>query len=138
MDNKFDKLIAKFKAIKEELNKNVNQSYGDGANMAMAEKNPDKKQDADLGEEVEKLVERHMKDNKTAERKEGHKWVAKAADEMMKWSEHGQWKLDKGAVFVPSKGDGKAEAGRKAYNAKVLAGMQPKPAAPIAPKLKVI
>lgn len=40
-----------------------------------AEKNPDKEDDAKLGEKVEAVVERHMMDNKAAEQKEGHKIV---------------------------------------------------------------
>lgn len=40
--------------------------------------NPDEKQDAKLGEAVEHLCEEHMVENKDAERKEGHKLVAKA------------------------------------------------------------
>ena len=39
--------------------------------------NPDKAADADLGEEIEKLVERHAQKNKRAERKEGHKLLGK-------------------------------------------------------------
>ena len=39
--------------------------------------NPDEKSDAQLGEDVEHLVERHFEENKEAERKEGHKLVAK-------------------------------------------------------------
>ena len=41
--------------------------------MGKAE-NPDEKQDAQLGEDVEHLCEDHMMENKDAERKEGHKW----------------------------------------------------------------
>lgn len=40
--------------------------------------NPDEKQDAKLGEEVEHLCEDHMVRNASAERKEGHKLVSKA------------------------------------------------------------
>ena len=43
------------------------------------EKNPDMKADARLGENVEHIVERHMNDNKEAERKEGHE-MSKGAD----------------------------------------------------------
>jgi len=44
------------------------------------EKNPDKEADARLGEEVEDAVERHFKENKEAEQKEGHKLMAKNED----------------------------------------------------------
>jgi hypothetical protein len=40
--------------------------------------NPDEKQDAKLGEDVEHLCEEHMMANKAAERKEGHKLVQKS------------------------------------------------------------
>lgn len=43
------------------------------------EKNPDQAADAKLGEKVEHDVEQHMQENAAAERKEGHKMVAKAA-----------------------------------------------------------
>lgn len=51
--------------------------------LALSEKldkaeNPDEKQDAQLGEDVEHLCEDHMLANKAAERKEGHKIVAKS------------------------------------------------------------
>lgn len=46
-------------------------------NLAKKE-NPDEKQDAKLGEEVEHLCEDHMIENAGAERKEGHKSVSKA------------------------------------------------------------
>jgi hypothetical protein len=50
--------------------------------IAMSEKmgkaeNPDQKQDAQLGEDVEHLCEDHMMANRAAERKEGHKIVKK-------------------------------------------------------------
>ncbi len=45
-----------------------------GKKMGKAE-NPDEKQDAELGEEVEHLCETHMKENKAAEIKEGHKFA---------------------------------------------------------------
>jgi hypothetical protein len=45
--------------------------------LAKAE-NPDEKQDAKLGEEVEHLCEDHMIENKAAEKKEGHKLVQKS------------------------------------------------------------
>jgi hypothetical protein len=41
------------------------------------EKNPDKEADARLGEEVEEAVERHFKENKEDEQKEGHKLMVK-------------------------------------------------------------
>lgn len=44
---------------------------------SMNKANPDKEEDADLGEEVEQLVERHAKKNKAAERKEGHELLGK-------------------------------------------------------------
>lgn len=52
--------------------------------LAMSEElgkaeNPDEKQDAKLGEDVEHLCEDHMMENKAAERKEGHK-IVKAED----------------------------------------------------------
>lgn len=40
--------------------------------------NPDEKEDAKLGEDVEHLCEDHFKENADAERKEGHKLVAKS------------------------------------------------------------
>jgi hypothetical protein len=43
--------------------------------LAMSEKNPDASADAELGERIEHLCEKHMMDNKDAERKEGHKIV---------------------------------------------------------------
>lgn len=46
--------------------------------------NPDEKQDAKLGEEVEGLCERHMKDNRAAERKEGHSIVKSEMCKMCK------------------------------------------------------
>jgi hypothetical protein len=46
-------------------------------NLAKKE-NPDEKQDAQLGEDVENLCEDHMIANKDAERKEGHRLVSKA------------------------------------------------------------
>ena len=47
------------------------------ANIYKAE-NPDKKEDAELGEKIEALVEDHAEENKAAERKEGHKLLGKA------------------------------------------------------------
>lgn len=48
-----------------------------GKKMGKAE-NPDEKEDAELGENVEHLVEDHMIDNADAERKEGHKIMKKS------------------------------------------------------------
>lgn len=45
------------------------------AKSELVKSNPDAKQDAELGEAVEGLCERHMLENKDAERKEGHKLV---------------------------------------------------------------
>jgi hypothetical protein len=47
------------------------------APMALGEKNPDEKADAKLGEKVEHDVEDHMRANKDAEKKEGHKIMFK-------------------------------------------------------------
>lgn len=41
--------------------------------MTLKAENPDKEEDAKLGEQVERDVEQHMRANKDAERKEGHK-----------------------------------------------------------------
>lgn len=46
------------------------------AKMGKAE-NPDKDADAELGEKVEKDVEKHFEENKAAEKQEGHKLMAK-------------------------------------------------------------
>ncbi len=46
--------------------------------------NPDEKADAKLGEEVEHLTEKHMLDNKAAEKKEGHKIVKSEPKKMKK------------------------------------------------------
>jgi hypothetical protein len=56
----------------EDMNKGTAQP---APSLAMSEKNPDERQDAQLGEDVEGLCERHMQENKGAERKEGHKLV---------------------------------------------------------------
>jgi hypothetical protein len=58
------------------------ESLEDGLNkpqVLMSEANPDEKQDAKLGENVEHLVEDHMIANKPAEQKEGHKIFQKNA-----------------------------------------------------------
>lgn len=47
--------------------------HGPKGNLPKAEKNPDEKADAALGEKVEHDVEQHFKENAAAERKEGHK-----------------------------------------------------------------
>ncbi len=44
--------------------------------------NPDKEQDAQLGEKVENDVEEHMKDNADAEREEGHEIMKKPGEKM--------------------------------------------------------
>lgn len=48
------------------------------ANLPKSEKNPDEKEDAELGEQVEQAVEDHMLENKDAEEKEGHKIMKKS------------------------------------------------------------
>jgi len=54
-----------------------------GKKMGKAE-NPDEKEDAQLGEDVEGLCEKHMLENKDAERKEGHKIVKSEMCKMCK------------------------------------------------------
>lgn len=135
MNKKIDEFIAKFKAFKEELNKNVNQSYatqdpnagGGGSSMAMSESN--------LSDSKSTIRRSQLIDDKITQ-KPSTTWVRKSDDENLRCNEHGQWKLDKGAVMSPSVGDGPTEIGRKKYNAKIIAGntIQPKPVAP--PKIK--
>lgn len=50
----------------------------------MKASNPDEKQDAKLGEDVEHLCEEHMMANKDAERKEGHKILKSEIEKCMK------------------------------------------------------
>jgi hypothetical protein len=49
--------------------------------------NPDEKADAELGEQVEKDVEQHFKENKEAEAQEGHELMAKPGDKVEGQSE---------------------------------------------------
>jgi hypothetical protein len=49
--------------------------------------NPDKEADAELGEQVEKDVEQHFKENKEAEAQEGHELMAKPGDKVEGQSE---------------------------------------------------
>ena len=70
-----------------------------GINVVRKEEaNPDEKQDAKLGEDVEHLVEDHMVDNKAAEAKEGHKIeVKKSRYDMAKaeWMKKRDSSMDK-------------------------------------------
>jgi hypothetical protein len=139
MDKKIDEFITRFKALKEELNKNVNGSYSPGTNesaspsLAMAESNLS---DSESTIRRSQLIEDKGKKANNITQKPSTTWVRKGAKENFRCSEHGQWSLDKGAVTSPSVGDGPTEVGRKKYNAKIIAGntIQPKPVAP--PKIK--
>jgi hypothetical protein len=82
--------------------------------------NPDEKQDAKLGEDIEHLCEEHMLENKAAERKEGHKIVAKSdcmkcnlvkptpasgqGDTLRRPTKEAEWQMDKSA-FSDLSGD---------------------------------
>jgi hypothetical protein len=52
------------------------------AKWGKAEANPDEKEDAELGEQVEKDVEQHFKENAAAEEQEGHELMAKPGDKV--------------------------------------------------------
>jgi hypothetical protein len=74
--------------VKKELDKEDKAHKGEpkdqtgNTGINKSEKNPDTKEDADLGEKVEKDVEEHMSANKAAEKAEGHK-IMKKSDQNM-------------------------------------------------------
>lgn len=61
------------------INNKYVHHYKKSENIEKAE-NPDEKEDAELGEKVEKDVEQHMMANKAAEEKEGHKIFEKSEE----------------------------------------------------------
>jgi len=74
-----DSMRQAFHFGKNELKKDsMEQQLSNTPQLVMTE-NPDMKQDAKLGEEVEHVVEDHMMANKDAERKEGHPIMQKNA-----------------------------------------------------------
>jgi hypothetical protein len=72
------KQVSPSKNPKEEAEGN-NEPYGTEPKNEFAKaENPDKKEDAELGEDVEHLVEDHFEENKEDEKKEGHKLMTKS------------------------------------------------------------
>jgi hypothetical protein len=79
--------------------------------MMTKKENPDEKQDAALGEKVEGLCEKHMMENKSAEKKEGHKMVKQEACLMCKSMQKSEFKelyADLGDLEVLLKAENKA------------------------------
>jgi len=104
----------KSKLSKEEMDKSGLSPAQIKAKMGKAE-NPDEKEDAQLGEDVEHLCEDHMLANKDAERKEGHKIVQKSECMKCNWKKptpatgqgttlpaskaHDAWEMDKSELY---------------------------------------
>lgn len=93
----------------------------------MNKSNPDEKQDAQLGEDLEHLVEDHMEANKAAEKKEGHKMVKAEEDRTKMSGKSGMVRgmsatdpAQKGVNHMGNNGSsgGMSEAGNNVRNAK--------------------
>jgi hypothetical protein len=101
-------LEKKLKEYRDELEKMSSHINESGEELSQSEKdkkdkkkNPDEKEDAELGEEVEGAVERHFKNNKETEKEEGHKLEFKKEEdgefvkmEEVKFQKNGQWSFE--------------------------------------------
>ena len=89
------------KKTADKINGSIKAKMGKSEDMEMSEKNPDEKQDAELGEKVEHEVEAHESENPEAEKQEhrekGSYKLAKFMGKMeMKKSQKAAPEMDKG------------------------------------------